>query len=174
MSAPVSEEASTRTSWRQLQKTSSAISQKALKAHFLHITGASDFERVKELTKDIEGYHVISFCDDMATAYSACDMAVCRAGASSMTELSYIGMPSILVPYPYASDDHQTFNANVFAKAGAAILRQEADLSAKSLVKDISTILEEDSVCQKMSQQAEALAVKDAAAQICNVITEAV
>ena len=90
-----------------------------------------------------------------------------------MTELSYIGMPSILVPYPYAADDHQTFNANVFEKAGAAILRQESDLSAESLVKDIDTILEKESVYQKMSQQAEALAVKDAAAQICNVITGA-
>lgn len=174
MGSPVSEEASSRSSWRQLQNASSAKSKKAHKIQFLHITGASDFERVKKLTKDIAGYHVISFCDDMATAYSACDMAVCRAGASSMTELSYIGMPSILVPYPYAADDHQTFNANVFEKAGAAILRQEADLSAQSLVKDISSILEEDSVCQTMSQQAEALAVKDAAAQICNVITEAV
>ncbi len=91
-----------------------------------------------------------------------------------MTELSYIGMPSILVPYPYAADDHQTFNAKVFENAGAAILRQEADLSAKSLVQDISAILEEDCVCQKMSKQAEALSVKDAAAQICNVITKAV
>lgn len=145
----------------------------APKIQFLHITGAGDFERVQELTKDIDGYHVMSFSDDMATAYSACDMAVCRAGASSMTELSYIGMPSILVPYPYAADDHQTFNATVFEKAGAAILRQEADMNAESLVEDIRTILEEDSVAQNMSQHAEALSVKDAAAQICDVITKA-
>ncbi|MGB0776335.1 MAG: undecaprenyldiphospho-muramoylpentapeptide beta-N-acetylglucosaminyltransferase, partial [Akkermansiaceae bacterium] len=77
---------------------------------FLHITGAADFERVDALAKDLDGYHVLSFCDDMASAYAACDVAVCRAGASSMTELAYVGMPSILVPYPYAADDHQTFN----------------------------------------------------------------
>jgi len=174
MSAPVSEQVSNRSTWRQQQKVSPAMPRKAPKIQFLHITGTSDFERVKELAKDLNNYHVTPFCDDMAAAYTACDLAVCRSGASSMTELSYLGMPSILVPYPYATDDHQTFNAKVFEKAGAAILRQEAKLSASSLVKDINAILDEDSVREKMSQQAEALSIKDATTQICNVITEAV
>jgi len=140
---------------------------------FLHITGANDFERITQLTKDIKGYKVISFCDDMASAYAACDMAICRAGASSMTELAYVGMPSILVPYPYAADDHQTFNATVFEKAGAAILKQESNLDSQALVDDLRRIFEDDELKKTMVQHAKSLAVKNAAAQICNVITNA-
>ena len=157
------------------KKTASDKATKAIqgmpKVRFLHITGAADYQRVKELTKDIEGYKVISFCDDMASAYAACDVALCRAGASSMTELAYAGMPSILVPYPYAADDHQTVNAAVFEKAGAAILRQESDLDSILLVNDLTRMLEDDGVWQEMAKQADALAVKDAAIQICKVIT---
>ena len=89
-----------------------------------------------------------------------------------MTELSYVGMPSILVPYPHAADDHQTVNASVFEKAGAAIMRQEAGLDSASLVKDLTHILEDDAVLQSMSQQAQNLSIKDAASRICDVITE--
>ena len=141
------------------------------KVRFLHITGAADYERVKELAKDIEGYQVLSFCDNMASAYAACDVALCRAGASSMTELAYVGMPSILVPYPYAADDHQTVNASVFEKAGAAILRQESDLSSEVLVNDLTRILENEDVWQEMARHTDDLAVKDAATKICEVIT---
>lgn len=139
---------------------------------FLHITGTTDFDRVKNLAKDIDAYEVLSFCDDMASAYAACDVAICRAGASSMTELAYVGMPSILVPYPYAADDHQTFNAAVFEKAGASILRQEADLDARKIVTDLTHILEDDTVRKTMAQHANSLAVKDAATQICKVLEE--
>jgi len=138
---------------------------------FLHITGAADHDRVKELSAGREGYHTLLFCDDMASAFAACDLAVCRSGASSMTELSYIGMPSVLVPYPYAADDHQTFNAKVFEDAGAAVLRQESDMDAGSLVADITRLCEEESVWKKMSAAADALAVKDASGRICDVIT---
>ena len=138
---------------------------------FLHITGAGDHERSKELSSDLDGYHTLLFCDDMASAYAACDMAVCRSGASSMTELSYIGMPSVLVPYPYAADDHQTFNAKVFEDAGAAILRQESDMDAGSLVADITRLCGDDSAWQGMKDAADGLAVKNASAQICDVIT---
>lgn len=138
---------------------------------FLHITGALDHDRVMDLSADRKGYHVLLFCDDMASAYAACDMAVCRSGASSMTELAYVGMPSVLVPYPYAADDHQTFNAKVFEAAGAAVLCQESEMDAGSLVADIMRITDEAAVYQEMKTSADALAVKDAAGRICEVIT---
>lgn len=138
---------------------------------FLHITGAADYERVLEMSSGRPGYHVLEFCDDMASAYSACDMAVCRSGASSMTELSRVGMPSVLVPYPYAADDHQTLNAKVFADAGAAVLRQETEIDAGSLVADIMHITGEPGVHERMVEAAAALAVRDASARICAVIT---
>jgi UDP-N-acetylglucosamine--N-acetylmuramyl-(pentapeptide) pyrophosphoryl-undecaprenol N-acetylglucosamine transferase len=161
--APLSGSTRQRTVKQEKSQASSII-------HFLHITGAADYERIKDLTKDIQGYQVIPFCDDMAAAYAACDASICRAGASSMTELSYVGMPSILVPYPYAADDHQTVNAQVFQKAGAAILRQESELDTSTLVDDLTQIFQED-IHQSMSQNCESLAVKDAANQICQVIT---
>jgi len=138
---------------------------------FLHITGSIDYDRVKELATGRDGYHVLSFCDDMASAYAACDVSVCRSGASSMTELSYVAMPSILVPYPYAADDHQTVNAKVFEEAGAAVMRHEADLDAGELVVDLTRMLEDEEIWKGMSAQADALAVRDAAAKICDEIS---
>ncbi len=138
---------------------------------FLHITGASDHDRVKDLVKGREGYHILLFCDDMASAFASCDMAVCRSGASSMTELAYLGMPSVLVPYPYAADDHQTHNAKVFEDANAAILRQESDMDAGSLVADITRLCGDENAYQEMQVNADALAVKDASSRICDVIT---
>ncbi|MCP5534823.1 MAG: undecaprenyldiphospho-muramoylpentapeptide beta-N-acetylglucosaminyltransferase [Akkermansiaceae bacterium] len=138
---------------------------------FLHITGAFDHDRVKEMATGRVGYHVLSFCDDMASAYAACDVSVCRSGASSMTELSYVAMPAILVPYPYAADDHQTANARVFAEAGAAVLRQESDLDAGELVTDLTRMLEDEETWIAMSAHADALAVRDAAAKICDEIS---
>jgi UDP-N-acetylglucosamine--N-acetylmuramyl-(pentapeptide) pyrophosphoryl-undecaprenol N-acetylglucosamine transferase len=137
---------------------------------FLHITGSLDYDRVVEMTTGFSGYHVLAFCDDMASAYAACDVVVCRSGASSMTELSCVGMPSILVPYPYAADDHQTANAKVFEQAGAAILYQESDLDAGELVTGLTRILD-DTVHSTMIEKIESLAVKDAAARICDVMS---
>jgi len=138
---------------------------------FLHITGSFDYDRVVELASEREGYHALSFCDDMASAYAACDVALCRAGASSMTELAFVAMPSILIPYPYAADDHQTVNATVFEQAGAAVLRQEAELDAGDLVAELSRIVDDDKIRKAMSAQADALAVRDAVARICDVIS---
>jgi UDP-N-acetylglucosamine--N-acetylmuramyl-(pentapeptide) pyrophosphoryl-undecaprenol N-acetylglucosamine transferase len=138
---------------------------------FIHITGSHDYERVKTLVADRKGYHVMDFCGDMAAAYAASDVAVCRSGASSMTELAHVGMPSILVPYPYAADDHQTMNAKVFEDAGAAVLRPQDELDAGQLVADLTLILEDEEHRKAMSASAHALAVGDAAAQICDLIS---
>ena len=138
---------------------------------FIHITGAHDFDRVKNLVGNREGYRVVEFCDDMATAYAACDVALCRSGASSMTELAYVAMPSILVPYPYAADDHQTINAQVFDAARAAVLRSQDELDAGQLVADLTKIVEDDDYRKAMSAHAASLAVRDAAVKICDVIS---
>ena len=74
-----------------------------------------------------------AFIEDMAAAYSGADLAVCRAGATTVAELAAAGLPSILVPFPYAVDDHQTTNARFLADAGAAILVSQADLTAERL-----------------------------------------
>jgi UDP-N-acetylglucosamine--N-acetylmuramyl-(pentapeptide) pyrophosphoryl-undecaprenol N-acetylglucosamine transferase len=67
----------------------------------------------------------------MEEAYSAADLVISRAGAASLSELSQFGLASILIPYPYATDDHQTFNARVFVDAGAAEMQHERQVIPK-------------------------------------------
>ncbi|MDD9892522.1 MAG: undecaprenyldiphospho-muramoylpentapeptide beta-N-acetylglucosaminyltransferase [Gammaproteobacteria bacterium] len=76
---------------------------------------------------------VKDFIDDMAAAYAWADLVVCRAGALTVAELAAAGVASILVPYPFAVDDHQTLNAQVLQRAGASLVCQQADLTAELL-----------------------------------------
>jgi UDP-N-acetylglucosamine--N-acetylmuramyl-(pentapeptide) pyrophosphoryl-undecaprenol N-acetylglucosamine transferase len=75
----------------------------------------------------------VGFIDDMATRYDEADLVICRAGALTVSELAAAGVASILVPFPFAVDDHQTHNAAFLADAGAAVLIQQRDLTARSL-----------------------------------------
>jgi UDP-N-acetylglucosamine--N-acetylmuramyl-(pentapeptide) pyrophosphoryl-undecaprenol N-acetylglucosamine transferase len=136
----------------------------------LHIAGSGDEARIRDAAGDRAGYHVMGFCDDMASVYALADVVLCRSGASSLTELAHAGLPSILVPYPYAADDHQTKNAEVFAKAGASFLVQEADLNRKTLSSLVHDILSNSQRQQTMRQAAYDLDVPDAASRICNAI----
>jgi UDP-N-acetylglucosamine--N-acetylmuramyl-(pentapeptide) pyrophosphoryl-undecaprenol N-acetylglucosamine transferase len=136
----------------------------------LHIAGALDFQRVSEITSGREGYKVLGFCDQMPAAYALADLIIARAGASSLTEISIAGHPSILVPYPYAADDHQTRNAEVFSSAGAAELVQEKDLDAEKLAALATSILQDLPTYTRMAKAARALAVPDAADRVCAAI----
>ena len=136
----------------------------------LHIAGAMDFERVSEITAGRSGYKVLGFCDQMPSAYAIADLIIARSGASSMTEIAITGHPSILVPYPYAADDHQTRNAEVFAEAGAAILIQERDLDAEKLASLATSILQDLPTYKRMAKAARELAIPDAADRVCAAI----
>ena len=76
-----------------------------------------------------------AFIDDMAAAYARADIAVCRAGATTVAELAAAGIPSILVPFPHAVDDHQTTNARFLADAGAAVLLPQSELTPERLAE---------------------------------------
>lgn len=140
----------------------------------LHVAGSSDEGRVREAANNRAGYVVLGFCDDMAAVYAVADLALCRSGASSLTELAHAGLPSILVPYPYAADDHQTKNAQVFSQAGAATLAQEADLDGAKLAQLVRGIIEDTAKNQAMHQAAMALDVPEAAALIATAIEQSV
>lgn len=136
----------------------------------LHIAGGIDEARVRAAATGREGYRVLGFCDRMADAYAAADLALSRAGASSLTELAHAALPSLLVPYPYAADDHQTRNAEVFARAGAAKLLQERDLDAGKLAAMAISVLGDLQTRTGMAQAARDLALPDAAARIRKVL----
>jgi UDP-N-acetylglucosamine--N-acetylmuramyl-(pentapeptide) pyrophosphoryl-undecaprenol N-acetylglucosamine transferase len=77
----------------------------------------------------------VAFIDDMAQAYADADLAICRAGATTVAELAAAGVASILVPFPFAVDDHQTTNARYLADAGAGVLVQQRDLTPETLAE---------------------------------------
>ena len=97
--------------------------------HYLVIAGKMDYERVNGLADGAANITVMGFCSDMPAAYAAADGVIARSGASTLTELSIIGKACLLIPFPFAADDHQTFNARVFADKGAAVLCQQKDLT---------------------------------------------
>jgi len=140
----------------------------------LHVAGTGDEQRVREAAGNRPGYMVLGFCHDMAAVYAVADIVLCRSGASSLTELAHAALPSILVPYPHAADDHQTKNAEVFAAAGAAILVQESQLDRKTLASQVSDLLQNPERLKSMQQAALALDVPDAASRICAAMESSV
>lgn len=156
---------------RRLNELSAAATAKlAEDIQVLHIAGALDFERVAGMAHGRAGHKVLGFCDQMASAYAIADLIIARSGAASLSEIAIAGQPSILVPYPYAADDHQTRNAEVFAAAGAATLIQERDLNADILASSAISILQDLPTYKRMAKAARALAVPDAADQVCAAI----
>lgn len=110
---------------------------------------------------------VRDYIEDMAAEYHACDFAICRAGAMTVAELACAGVPAVLVPFPFAVDDHQTGNAAFLAEAGAGWLMQQKDLSAEKLAALIGGL---DRVAlAAMSVKARALAKPDATARVADV-----
>jgi len=101
-----------------------------------HQTGARNIENaVSNYKKYAVNAKVEAFIDDMAAAYKWADIVLCRSGALTVSELAASGTPSILVPYPHAVDDHQTYNAKFLSDVGAAILVPQTVLTANYLVK---------------------------------------
>lgn len=138
----------------------------------LHIAGPGDEARVREEAAGLEGYVVVGFCDDMPSAYAMADAVVSRSGASSLTEIAYLGLPSILVPFPFAADDHQTRNAEVFSAVGAAYLEAEGGLTAERLSELAGGLMRDLKTRERMAQAARSLAVRDAAERVCVAIEE--
>jgi UDP-N-acetylglucosamine--N-acetylmuramyl-(pentapeptide) pyrophosphoryl-undecaprenol N-acetylglucosamine transferase len=109
----------------------------------------------------------VAFIDDMAARYAEVDLVICRAGALTVSELAAAGVASVLVPYPHAVDDHQTHNARFLADAGAAVLVQQRELSARRLADLLVGFTREK--LAEMGIRARALAKPDAAAVVAAV-----
>jgi UDP-N-acetylglucosamine--N-acetylmuramyl-(pentapeptide) pyrophosphoryl-undecaprenol N-acetylglucosamine transferase len=99
-----------------------------------HQSGAKHLEELRaNFARAGVAASAVAFIDDMARAYAEADLVVCRAGATTVAELAAAGVPAILVPFPFAVDDHQTTNARYLADAGAALLVQQRDLTPEML-----------------------------------------
>ncbi|UGB46115.1 undecaprenyldiphospho-muramoylpentapeptide beta-N-acetylglucosaminyltransferase [Frateuria edaphi] len=115
---------------------------------------------------------VVPFIEDMAAAYGWADLAVCRAGALTIAELTAAGLGAVLVPFPYAVDDHQTGNAQALVEAGAAELIQERDLDVEKLAQRLAALLADRRQLTAMAEAARTQAKPDAAATIARACLE--
>jgi UDP-N-acetylglucosamine--N-acetylmuramyl-(pentapeptide) pyrophosphoryl-undecaprenol N-acetylglucosamine transferase len=116
---------------------------------------------------------VQQFIADMASAYQWADLVICRAGAMTISELAAVGLPSVLVPYPFAVDDHQTGNARYLADANAAVLLPQTELTAQSLAEVLENISGDPELLRNMGQQARSIASPDAARRVADVCLQA-
>ncbi|MEO5721050.1 MAG: undecaprenyldiphospho-muramoylpentapeptide beta-N-acetylglucosaminyltransferase [Chthoniobacterales bacterium] len=133
----------------------------------IHLSGARDERLAADnyLRENIPAY-VAAFHHSMEEVYSAADLAVARAGAASLAELAAFALPSVLIPFPYAADDHQTRNAEIFTRADAAVMLREAELSDDLLAEKLRELLSDPQRLHRMSENSGRLAPKNAAALV--------
>ena len=113
------------------------------------------------------------FIDDMAASYAWADIVICRAGELTIAELAATGVASILVPFPYAVDDHQTANARYLSDAEAAILIQESELSVEKLKDILITVFRSPDQLLQMAVRARSLARPEATETVASLCVEA-
>ena len=130
--------------------------------HVLHITGPKQYTVVNaQLTQTLDPvlaqrWHLIDYCTQMGEAYVAADLILSRAGASSLAEIAVLGVPALLVPFPYATDDHQTANARSLVQAGAARYISDADLSKPVFIQLLDLLLGDADIRASMAVAAQA------------------
>ena len=112
---------------------------------------------------------VMAFIVDMAGAYAAADLIVCRAGATSLAEITAVGKAAVLIPYPWAANDHQTKNAEAMADAGAAVVIKESELTGNKLFGVLENLLNDEKKLKKLEENSAQLGNINAAAKIVNV-----
>lgn len=144
----------------------------------LHIAGPLEVESVTAALKEVAGarqrkWVVYDYVEDMGSMLAACDLAVCRAGATTLAELALLAVPSVLVPYPYATDDHQTANAAALREAGAAVVFADAEIDGDEFAGEVVRLLGDAEARRAMSEAAATLARPHAAHAVVEV-TQAV
>ncbi|MGB9092984.1 MAG: undecaprenyldiphospho-muramoylpentapeptide beta-N-acetylglucosaminyltransferase [Gallionella sp.] len=142
----------------------------------LHQTGKQHFETVKRAYQQAGVQADIKpFMDEMARHYGNADLVICRAGALTVAELAAAGVASILIPFPYAVDDHQTRNARFLSTHGAAILLPQSELNPEKLAQLLRELRDGGSGREKllaMARQARGLAKADAALTVAAICEE--
>jgi UDP-N-acetylglucosamine--N-acetylmuramyl-(pentapeptide) pyrophosphoryl-undecaprenol N-acetylglucosamine transferase len=137
-----------------------------------HQTGKKNIEAAQtNYEQSGVGAKVVAFIDDMAEAYRWADLVICRAGAMTIAELAIAGVASILVPYPFAVDDHQTSNAKYLTDKQAAILVQQKEFTVEVLRKMLAGLTANQ--LQQMAKAARSLALPDATRMVADKCMEA-
>ncbi|MCL4511512.1 MAG: undecaprenyldiphospho-muramoylpentapeptide beta-N-acetylglucosaminyltransferase [Bacteroidetes bacterium] len=133
-------------------------------------TGSIDFERIKESQKKHPDYiRVEKFVERIEFAYGAADIAVCRGGATTIAELIYFGLPSLIVPYPYAAANHQVENARALVESEAAVMVQESEIKEK-FKKELLGLVDNPARLATMREKIKSLSHQDAAEVIAKAV----
>jgi UDP-N-acetylglucosamine--N-acetylmuramyl-(pentapeptide) pyrophosphoryl-undecaprenol N-acetylglucosamine transferase len=141
--------------------------------NLIYVTGEIYFKEVaEELGSLPEGIRLYPYLDQMPEALAAADLAVTRSGATTLAELTALGLPALLVPSPNVVNNHQYFNARLLADAGAAVLIDENDFDAKRLQLEANRLLEEPLLLEEMSRCSRQMGVPDAAAKLYRCLQE--
>ena len=141
----------------------------------IHCTGEYGYEAAKAAYKqtDINAF-VCSFLDDMGAAFSMTDIIICRAGATTIAEITAIGIPAILIPYPHAADNHQYWNAMELASNGGGYLLQQIDLTPEKIIELITDLFNNKEKYDRMKMFNKGMGMPNAATKvvdnICRVI----
>jgi UDP-N-acetylglucosamine--N-acetylmuramyl-(pentapeptide) pyrophosphoryl-undecaprenol N-acetylglucosamine transferase len=147
--------------------------ESARDVYFIHQTGASNFETLSPEFRQLGVSGEISaFIDDMPAAYARADLIICRAGAGTVSELAAAGKPSILIPFPFAADNHQLHNAERFREAGAALLYADREWTGKKMFEIISELFAHPERLQTMAIAARSLAHPGAACRAADILEE--
>ena len=144
--------------------------------YFLHAMGQYGLwvpEKLKE--KGVDAYtennvEIREYIKDMDVCMSAADLVICRAGASSLSEFEALGKPSILVPSPNVTENHQFHNAMALVNKNAAVIIEEKDLSGKTLGEEMDRLLSDEALLKEIGDNARKMAVTDATQRICDIV----
>ena len=133
----------------------------------IHLTGENDYQRVKRIYEQSGLRSVVfSFTEKIGNLYAAADLVVARAGAMTISEINARGLPSILIPYPYAKRNHQEINAKYLVKKKAAILIADKELSGPHLAQEILSLLKDRKRLIEMGKKSKTLAKPDATEKV--------
>lgn len=140
-------------------------------AYIVHLTGESDPDAN---SLQHPQYICLPFYNNMAALLRRANLAISRSGAGSLTELAVCGTPSILIPYPYAAEDHQTYNANVFTAVNAALLFKQSDLTAETLQSEVLRLLKSPQELQQMGENSKKVVLPDSAEKLAHLVHEVI
>ncbi len=148
---------------------------KELGLRIKHQTGSADFERIQAAYAaagwDGEA-EVSSYIDNMVADFTSADLVICRAGATTTAELIAAGKAAVMIPFPFAADDHQRKNAEALQESGAARMILQKDLSGERLVSEITELVKQPELVSSIEVAIRKLACVDAAAAAVNIIEE--
>ena len=141
-------------------------------AQFLHVTGKGEFDSVKQRLTDLDAPNikVVPYLYNMPRAMAMADLAIFRAGATGLAELTARGVPAILIPYPYAAENHQEFNARALVDAGAARMILNKDLTTEILSATLEELLSSPQTLKQMAKASLSLGRPNAADEIADII----